>query len=272
MAPRDYTEAYFRPQDFPSLPMRGTPDVPQTSRPSLDSLMERNASGDADGTSQDAASPSHADAMMPCFYSPVPRTLSGDPRRRARQRAFGRGLPGRSTSTFVILDSERLGGIIRSPTTARTLSGAVVVVVPRRRGCCAEAQATIERIVGRTDLAMPDRAVYLTREGFKRLDSELEHLRTVKRPEVSERIRRSKDMTDVDGQRRVRRGQERAGLRSKGGSPSSRGRWRVPRSSATARASEFVGLGSRVTVKDDEGDDRAVPDRRLDGGRPETGS
>ena len=44
---------------------------------------------------------------------------------------------------------------------------------------------------------MPDRAVYLTREGFKRLDEELEHLRTVKRPEVSERIRRSKDMTDV---------------------------------------------------------------------------
>ena len=46
---------------------------------------------------------------------------------------------------------------------------------------------------------MPDRTVYLTREGFKRLDDELEHLRTVKRPEVSERIRRSKDMTDVDG-------------------------------------------------------------------------
>ena len=45
---------------------------------------------------------------------------------------------------------------------------------------------------------MPDRAVYLTREGFKRLDDELEHLRTVKRPEVSERIRRSKDMTNVD--------------------------------------------------------------------------
>ena len=45
---------------------------------------------------------------------------------------------------------------------------------------------------------MPDRAVYLTREGFKRLDDELEHLRTVKLPEVSERIRRSKDMTNVD--------------------------------------------------------------------------
>ena len=44
---------------------------------------------------------------------------------------------------------------------------------------------------------MPDRTVYLTRDGFKRLDDELEHLRTVKRPEVSERIRRSKDMTDV---------------------------------------------------------------------------
>ncbi len=45
---------------------------------------------------------------------------------------------------------------------------------------------------------MPERAVYLTREGYKRLDEELEHLRTVKRPQVSERIRRSKDRTDVE--------------------------------------------------------------------------
>ena len=41
---------------------------------------------------------------------------------------------------------------------------------------------------------MADRTVYLTREGFKRLDEELEQLRTVKRPEVSERIRRAKDI------------------------------------------------------------------------------
>ncbi len=45
---------------------------------------------------------------------------------------------------------------------------------------------------------MAERAVYLTREGYKRLDEELVHLRTVKRPQVSERIRQSKDMTDVE--------------------------------------------------------------------------
>ena len=50
---------------------------------------------------------------------------------------------------------------------------------------------------------MPDRTVYLTQEGFKRLDGELEHLRTVKRPEVSDRIRRSKDMNDVTDKLRM---------------------------------------------------------------------
>ena len=118
---------------------------------------------------------------------------------------------------------------------------------------------------------MPDRAVYLTREGFKRLDGELEHLRTVKRPEVSERIRRSKDMTDVDRQRRVRRGQERAGLhrgadRRAGADAGERPDHRRRPALRVCRA------GSRVKVKDDEGDTERVPDRGLDGGGPEAGA
>ncbi|MCC6177139.1 MAG: transcription elongation factor GreA [Chloroflexi bacterium] len=44
---------------------------------------------------------------------------------------------------------------------------------------------------------MPERAIYLTREGFKKFDDELAHLRTVKRPEISERIRKAKELTDV---------------------------------------------------------------------------
>jgi transcription elongation factor GreA len=100
---------------------------------------------------------------------------------------------------------------------------------------------------------MPDRAVYLTREGFKRLDEELEQLRTVKRPEVSERIRRSKDMTDVTDNaeydeakteqsfiegRIVELERTLAGAQIIGDGP----------------RSDFVGLGSRVTVKDSDGD------------------
>jgi transcription elongation factor GreA len=100
---------------------------------------------------------------------------------------------------------------------------------------------------------MPDRAVYLTREGFKRLDSELEHLRTVKRPEVSERIRRSKDMTDVDGNAEYDEAKSEQGFIE--------GRIvELERALANAQIigggpkSDFVGLGSHVTVKDDEGD------------------
>src|SRR5262245_17881765 len=44
---------------------------------------------------------------------------------------------------------------------------------------------------------MPEKAVHLTREGFERLDHELEELRTKRRPAVAERIRRAKEFTDT---------------------------------------------------------------------------
>jgi transcription elongation factor GreA len=100
---------------------------------------------------------------------------------------------------------------------------------------------------------MPDRAVYLTREGFKRLDGELEQLRTVKRPEVSERIRRSKDMTDVTDN----------AVYDEAKSEQSFIEGRIvelERTLANAQIigdgprTDFVGLGSRVTVTDSDGD------------------
>lgn len=100
---------------------------------------------------------------------------------------------------------------------------------------------------------MPDRAVYLTREGFKRLDGELEHLRTVKRPEVSERIRRSKDMTDVVDNAEYDEAKSEQGFIE----------GRIAELELTLASAqiiaeevtrEFVGLGSRVTVKDTDGD------------------
>jgi transcription elongation factor GreA len=101
---------------------------------------------------------------------------------------------------------------------------------------------------------MPDRTVYLTREGFKKLDAELEHLRTVKRPEVSERIRRSKDMTDVTDNAEYDEAKSEQGFVE----------GRIAELELTLAAAqiiedsastEFVGLGSRVTVRDDTGDE-----------------
>lgn len=100
---------------------------------------------------------------------------------------------------------------------------------------------------------MPDRAVYLTREGFKRLDDELEHLRTVKRPEVSERIRRSKDMTNVDDNAEYDEAKSEQGF-VEGRIAELEGTLANAQIIGDGPASDFVGLGSRVTVKDDEGD------------------
>jgi transcription elongation factor GreA len=100
---------------------------------------------------------------------------------------------------------------------------------------------------------MPDRAVYLTREGFKRLDDELGHLRTVKRPEVSERIRRSKDMTNVDDNAEYDEAKSEQGF-IEGRIAELEGTLANAQIIGEGTASDFVGLGSRVTVKDSEGD------------------
>ena len=44
---------------------------------------------------------------------------------------------------------------------------------------------------------MPQKQVYLTREGFKKFEEELAHLKNEKRPEVAERIRKAKEFTDT---------------------------------------------------------------------------
>jgi transcription elongation factor GreA len=42
-----------------------------------------------------------------------------------------------------------------------------------------------------------EKSVYLTREGLDKLDEELRHLRTVRRHEVAERIRKAKEFTNT---------------------------------------------------------------------------
>jgi len=99
---------------------------------------------------------------------------------------------------------------------------------------------------------MAERAVFLTRDGYTRLDGELEQLRTVKRPQVSERIRNSKDLTDVEDNAEY----------DEAKSEQSFVEGRIQELEATLAAaqiigggppSDFVSFGSHVTVKD--GDD-----------------
>jgi len=98
---------------------------------------------------------------------------------------------------------------------------------------------------------MAERAVYLTRAGYKRLDEELEQLRTVKRPQVSEQIRQSKDRTDFEDNAEY----------DEAKSQQSFVEGRIQELEATLAAaqligdgppSDFVGLGSHVTVKDSD--------------------
>jgi len=44
---------------------------------------------------------------------------------------------------------------------------------------------------------MEDHAVLITEEGLAKLEEELEHLKTVRRPEVAERIRQSKELAST---------------------------------------------------------------------------
>src|SRR6476469_7267138 len=44
---------------------------------------------------------------------------------------------------------------------------------------------------------MSEKHIYLTRQGYKRFEEELGHLKNDKRPEVAERIRKAKEFTDT---------------------------------------------------------------------------
>ncbi len=99
---------------------------------------------------------------------------------------------------------------------------------------------------------MPERAVYLTREGYKRLDEELEHLRTVKRPQVSERIRRAKEFTDtVDNAEYDDAKSEQAFI--EGRIQELEGCLASAQIIGDGPHPDYVDLGSRVKVKDSDG-------------------
>ncbi|MBX5492989.1 MAG: transcription elongation factor GreA [Chloroflexi bacterium] len=99
---------------------------------------------------------------------------------------------------------------------------------------------------------MPEKPIYLTREGYERLDRELQELRTVRRPEVAERIRLAKEFTDtVDNAEYDDAKQQQAFIEGR--------IQELERTLATAiiiddqPATDFVRLGSHVVVEDDSG-------------------
>lgn len=99
---------------------------------------------------------------------------------------------------------------------------------------------------------MPGKQTYLTRHGFKRLEEELDLLRTVRRPQVAERIRRAKEFTDtVDNAEYDDAKNEQAFIE---GRIQDLGRLLANATIIEDHpAADYVRLGSRVTVMDQDG-------------------
>src|SRR5215216_5043470 len=101
---------------------------------------------------------------------------------------------------------------------------------------------------------MVGKQVYLTRQGLKRFEEELEHLKNHKRAEVAERIRKAKEFTDtVDNAEYDDAKAEQAFIE---------GRIKdLEYQLANAQiiddhpAADFVRIGSKVTVLDPSGDE-----------------
>lgn len=102
---------------------------------------------------------------------------------------------------------------------------------------------------------MPEKHVYLTREGYKKFVEELNYLKSTKRAEVSERIRKAKEFTDtVDNAEYDDAKAEQAFIE---------GRIKdLEYQLAHAEiiddsqpATDYVRLGSRVTVVDNSGEE-----------------
>ncbi len=102
---------------------------------------------------------------------------------------------------------------------------------------------------------MQDKTVYLTREGLAKIETELKHLREEVRPEVAERIRASKEFSDADDNGEYEEAKNELAFLE--------GRI-LTLEAMLSNASliddeqathDQVRLGSRVTVRDDEGDD-----------------
>jgi len=98
-----------------------------------------------------------------------------------------------------------------------------------------------------------EKTVYLTREGFAKLEEELHYLRTTRRHEVAERIRRAKEFTNtVDNAEYDDAKNEQSFVEGKIQSIERMLANAVVIDDKTA-PSDYVRLGSRVAVADSDG-------------------
>jgi len=98
-----------------------------------------------------------------------------------------------------------------------------------------------------------EKTVYLTREGLSKLEEELRHLRTVRRHEVAERIRKAKEFTNtVDNAEYDDAKNEQSFVEGRIQSIERMLANAVVIDEQTART-DYVRLGSRVTVVDSDG-------------------
>ena len=102
---------------------------------------------------------------------------------------------------------------------------------------------------------MIDREIILTPEGFQRLKEEIEYLSSVKRDEVAERIRASRDFGDINENSEYDDAKnEQAMLEARIYSLEERLRSAIVIDSESV-ATDVVGVGTKVTLQDMQGGD-----------------
>ncbi len=102
---------------------------------------------------------------------------------------------------------------------------------------------------------MIDREIILTPEGFQRLKEEIEYLSSVKRDEVAERIRASRDFGDINENSEYNDAKnEQAMLEARIYSLEERLRSAIVIDSESV-ATDVVGVGTKVTLQDMQGGD-----------------
>jgi transcription elongation factor GreA len=102
---------------------------------------------------------------------------------------------------------------------------------------------------------MPDKPVFLTTEGRAHIEAELEQLRSVKRPEVLERIRAAKEFTDTTDNAELEEAKnEQAFVEGRILTLEHMLANAVMINGDHAGHRDAVGLGSTVTVADEEGE------------------
>ena len=114
------------------------------------------------------------------------------------------------------------------------------------------------------------REALITQEGLEKLKAEIDHLSTVKRREVAERIKDAREFGDIaENSEYDDAKNEQALLEQRIAQLEERLRARERRSTARRSTPTTVGVGVLVHVKDQKsGKSQQVPDRRRDRGEP----